>query len=248
MGRKSRLPRILGVIRLSVTSVALFWQAGAVPFGGVSLRLAAIDFERPADMSETLIDFYWEPSSPYSYIASMRIEAVAQRLAAGVSWKPILLGKVFEATGNRMNVAVAVKGRYMYEDLDLLAKWYQLALTPPKVFPTNSVAVARAALAAPAEHQPALSKALMRAYWGEGRDLTQADEVRKVIVSAGLDADAVLARTQETSVKDQLRQNTEEAIARGVFGAPSFYAKGKLFWGSDRIELMEAWLGGKLAG
>ena len=196
-------------------------------------------------MSDT-IDFYWEPASPYSYIASTQIEAMAQRLGARLLWKPILLGKVFEATGNRMNVAVPAKGRYMHEDLELLARHHHLPLTPPKVFPVNGVVVGRAALAAPVERQPELSKALMRAYWGEGRDVGQADELRKVIASVGLDADAVLARTQEAAVKDQLRSNTDEAIERGVVGAPSFYARGRLFWGSDRLWLMEAWLSGKL--
>jgi 2-hydroxychromene-2-carboxylate isomerase len=199
-------------------------------------------------MSETILDFYWEPSSPYSYLASTLVEAVAQRIGARLLWKPILLGKVFEVTGNRMNVAVPAKGKYMFEDLELLARHYGLPLTQPKVFPVNRVAVARAALAAPAERQAELSKALMRAYWGEGRDVGNAEELRRVIAGIGLDADAVLARTQEAAVKDELRRNTEEAIARGVFGAPSFFIRGRLFWGCDRLALLEEWASGKLGG
>ncbi len=199
-------------------------------------------------MSELTLDFYWEPSSPYSYLASTQIEAVAQRLGARLLWKPILLGKVFEVTGNRMNVAVPAKGKYMFEDLELLAKHYRLPLSQPKVFPVNSVAVARAALAAPADRQAEVSKALMRAYWGEGRDVGQADELRRVIAAVGLDAEAVLARTQDPAVKDELRRNTEEAVARGVFGAPSFFVNGRLFWGCDRLWLMEEWVSGGLGG
>jgi 2-hydroxychromene-2-carboxylate isomerase len=197
-------------------------------------------------MSEPTIDFYWEPSSPYSYLASTLIEALAQRLAARLQWKPILLGKVFEATGNRMNVAVPAKGNYMFDDLELLARHYRLPLSRPAVFPVSSVVVARAVLAAPADRQPELSKALMRAYWGEGRDVGQPAELRQVITAIGLDPDVILARTQDPAVKDELRRNTDEAIARGVFGAPSFYAKGKLFWGCDRLWLMEEWVAGKL--
>lgn len=199
-------------------------------------------------MSDTLIDFYWEPSSPYSYLASTLIEALAQRLGARLAWKPILLGKVFEATGNRMNVAVEAKGRYMFADLELLARHYHLPLSPPKVFPVNSVAVGRVALAAPAESQPSVSKALMHAYWGEGRDVGQVEEQRRVLAGLGLDVEAVLARTQDPAVKDELRRNTDEAIARGAFGAPSFFVNGRLFWGADRLWLLEEWVSGRLGG
>jgi len=193
------------------------------------------------------IEFFWEPSSPYTYIASTQIEALAQRAGAQLAWKPMLLGKVFEATGNRMNIAVPAKARYMFSDLELLARHYRIPLKRPEVFPVNSVAVARAALAAPESQQPAFAKALLRAYWGEGRDTGQPDEIRRVAASTGLDGDAVLAGTQQQGVKDRLRSNTEEAIARGVFGAPTFFVGEQMFWGCDRLDLMEEFLAGKLA-
>ena len=194
------------------------------------------------------IEFFWDPASTYSYLAATRIEALAARQNAVVQWKPFLLGKVFEATGNKMPALVPAKGRYLFQDVALWARYYGVPFAMPKVFPLNSVAPARACIAATqAGHGQALTHALLKAYWAEGMDIGKPEAVAAVAKGIGLDADALLAACQEAAVKDELRANTEAAIARGAFGAPTFYVDGQMFWGNDRMELMEAWLAGKLA-
>jgi 2-hydroxychromene-2-carboxylate isomerase len=193
------------------------------------------------------IDFYWDPASTYSYLAATRISALAERNGATVAWKPFLLGKVFEATGNRMPASVPAKAKYLFKDVSLWAKFYQVPFRMPKVFPLHSVAPARAAIAAEqAGHGQKLTMALLHAYWAEGKDISQPALIAETITACGLPADSILAACQEPAVKDVLRANTEAAIALGVFGAPTFFVDGQMFWGNDRMDLMEAYLQGKL--
>lgn len=191
-------------------------------------------------MAATL-EFFWELSSPYTYLAATQLDDLEQRTGAKVVWKPMLLGKVFEATGNQMPARIPAKARYMGGDLKLWAQYYGVPIVVmPKVFPINSVAGARAAIAAEAQGQgPELSLALMQAYWGEGVDLSAPDAVLAVAQRAGLDVAALAAAMQSQEVKDQLRQNTDEAVARGAFGAPTFFVGEQMFWGNDRLPLIE---------
>jgi len=198
-------------------------------------------------LTAPLIEFFWDPVSPYTYLASTRIEALAQRVGARLEWKPFLLGPVFEAIGNRPNIAIAPKGRYMLDDLALLARHLGVPLQQPQPFPTNSVHANRAALAAPADQLPAFARALMRAYWGEGRDIGRPEIVLAVAAECGLDAPTLAERAQSPEIKTRLRELTDEAIARGVFGAPTFFVGGRMYWGNDRMDLMEAVLSGRLA-
>lgn len=197
-------------------------------------------------MSKT-VEFFWDAASSYSYLASTQIEAVVQRAGASLVWRPFLLGKVFEASGNKMPAAVPAKGRFLFKDCAMWARLYGVPFTTPAVFPLHSVLALRLALAAEASGQQALiSKALMRAYWGEGQDLSKPEVALAVVSAAGADANALLAATQQAEVKDRLRVNTDEAIARGAFGAPCFFVGEQMFWGNDRLGLLEAYLKGEL--
>jgi 2-hydroxychromene-2-carboxylate isomerase len=199
-------------------------------------------------MQEPTIEFFWDAASPYTYLASTQIEALAERTGARLAWRPFLLGKVFEATGNRMPAAVPAKGKHLFADLRRWATHYGVPLTMPRVFPVNSLLALRAGLAAAeAGQDAAFAKAVMRAYWGEGRDISQAEEVAAVAQSLGLDPPTLLARAGEPSLKERLRANTEEAVRRGAFGAPSFFVGEALFWGNDRLVLLEEFLRGRLA-
>ena len=194
------------------------------------------------------IEFFWDPASSYTYLATTQIEALARRTGATIQWRPFLLGKVFEACGNRMPASVPAKAKHLFSDMRRWSVHYGIPLSMPKVFPVNSVLALRAGIAAANQGKAAeFATGIARAYWGEGLDISQPEVVGKVIAAAGLDPAAVLAQTQEQPVKDQLRANTEDAVKRGVFGAPTFFVGEEMFWGNDRLVLLEAFLTGKLA-
>ncbi len=197
------------------------------------------------------IEFFWDAVSPYSYLASTRIDALAERTGATIAWRPFLLGGVFEATGNpgnRASFGNPAKLRFMMADLKLWARSYGVPLTQPQPFPTNSMLAGRAALAAPAEKLVDFSRRVIRAYWGEGRDVSKPEEIVRVATDVGLDGAALIERTQDPAIKDQLRKNTEEAVQRGAFGAPTFFVGQQMFWGNDRLPLLEEFITGKLSG
>jgi 2-hydroxychromene-2-carboxylate isomerase len=199
-------------------------------------------------MPKTTIEFFWDPASPFTYLAATQIEALAADCNAELIWKPFLLGKVFEATGNRPPVSVPAKGKHLFQDLRRWATFYGVPLQFPKSFPVNSVTPERAAIAAAnAGKGPEFARAVMTAHWGDGRDISLPDELKAIATSVGLDGDAILAATQDAAVKETLKGNTEDAIRRGVFGAPTFFVGDEMFWGNDRLELLRAHLKGRLA-
>jgi len=185
------------------------------------------------------IDFYYDPASPYTYLAATQIEALAARHSAQVAWKPMLLGKVFEATGNRMPAAVPAKGKYMMGDLQRWAAHYGVPFAFPKTFPVNSKLPQRIACQVPAERAGDWAKAVMQAYWAEGHDIGTPEGVRHAAAAIGLDADALVKHAEDPEVKERLRAVTEEAVNRGVFGAPTFFVGEAMFWGCDRLVLLE---------
>ncbi|HEY1077789.1 MAG TPA: 2-hydroxychromene-2-carboxylate isomerase [Fontimonas sp.] len=199
-------------------------------------------------MPTSNIEFYWDAVSPYTYLAATRIEPLAQRHGATLIWKPVLLGKVLEASGNRPPITVQSKGKYMFRDLTLWSRYYGVPLTMPSVFPTNSITAMRIACGLPAAHCGRWAQATMQAYWGRGQDIGKPELLQELAAGLGLDPQATLALAQEPAVKDQLKLNTEEAVQRGIFGAPAFFVDDTLFWGNDRLDLMDAYLAGKLNG
>jgi len=199
-------------------------------------------------MEQRSIEFFWDAASPYTYLAATQIEALAARAGAGLVWRPFLLGKVFEATGNRMPAAVPAKARHLFSDVQRWSQHYGVPVAFPKVFPVNSVLALRAGLAAAAQGQgAAFALGVMRAYWVDGADIGQPQAVSAVATALGLDGAALLSQAQEQPVKDQLRANTEEAVKRGAFGAPTFFVGEQMFWGNDRLVLLEEFLRGKIA-
>ncbi len=194
------------------------------------------------------IEFFFDPASTYSYLAATQIEAFAAEHDAIVQWRPFLLGKAFEATGNKMPAAIPAKGKYLFKDATLWAKLYKVPFAFPKNFPLNSVLASRACIAAAHAGQGlAFTQAMFKAYWADGQDLSLPEAVAAVAQSVGLDGEALLAAAGSPPVKDELRSNTEDAIARGVFGAPTFFIGKQMFWGNDRLPLMAAFLNGELA-
>lgn len=199
-------------------------------------------------MSGRTIEFFWDPASPYTYLAGTQIDALAARAGVSVAWRPFLLGKVFEATGNRAPATIAAKGKHLFQDIQFWARHYGVPLKFPKVFPVNSVAALRAGCAANALGRGGdYARAIMKAYWADDLDIAQPEAIVAAATAAGFDGAALLAQTQDPAIKDQLRANTEEAVRRGAFGAPTFFVGAQMFWGNDRLVLLEDYLAGRLA-
>lgn len=185
------------------------------------------------------IAFWYEFASTYSYLSAMRIEEMAREAGVAVDWRPFLLGPIFAAQGwttSPFNLYEA-KGRNMWRDMERLTAARGLGLRRPDPFPQNGLYAARLALIGADEGWgPAFTRAVYRAEFAEGADISDKAVLAAALRSVGLDADALLARIAEPEVKDRLKAQTEEAQARGVFGAPSFFVGDELYWGDDRLE------------
>ena len=194
------------------------------------------------------IEFFWEPGSPYTYLAATQMERLAAETGATVRWKPFLLGKVFEARKMTLPAAIPQKAQYMFKDLARWSQLYGVPVVMPKVFPVHSLLASRTAIAAAhVGHEAKGALAIMTAYWGRGEDISQEAVLTAALNQAGLDGAAILAKTQDAAVKDELKANTEDALKRGVFGAPTMFVGDAMFWGNDRLEMLRLVLQGKIS-
>lgn len=190
----------------------------------------------------TPIAFHYEFSSPYAYIASERIEAIAARHGRAVDWKPFLLGIVFKRTGAGPLTTIPLKADYARRDIERTARRLGVPFAWPPRFPFLSVNAARLTLWAGAEQAADLTHAFFRAAYGDGRDLHDSATTLDVAAEAGLDREAAAAAIRDPAVKRRLSDATEAAIAAGVCGAPYMIVDGEPFWGADRLETLDAWL------
>ena len=191
------------------------------------------------------IDFWYEFASTYSYPAAMRVDAVAAERGVAVRWQPFLLGPIFAELGwstSPFNLQPA-KGAYMWRDLERTCDGLGLPFRRPDPFPQNGLLAARVALALQDDGTRArFSRAVYRAEFGAGATIGDATVVTEVLESEGLDARAMLDRAGAPEIKLALRASTEQALALGIFGAPTWRtADGELFWGNDRLEDAIAW-------
>lgn len=185
------------------------------------------------------IEFFFDYVSPYSYLGDAELTRVAQRTGAEVVHRPMFLGGVMQATGNRPPGTVVAKGVYMSRDLERWARRYGVPMKMNPSFPQNTIGAMRGALVALEDGSfAAYHRAMFQAMWRDGVNLADDDAYRAVLAAAGLDADRFLARRGEPAIKDKLRANTDEAIARGAFGAPSFFVGEELFFGNDRLDFV----------
>ncbi len=190
-------------------------------------------------MARTL-EFYFDYGSPYSYLADTQVEAIAQRTGATLVRKPMLLGGVFKATGNHSPAELPQKSAWSGFDMPMWARHYGVPFQRNPFFPVNTLALMRGAAAAQLDglferYHPAVFKAM----WVEGRNLNDMKEVAAVLTTAGLDAGKFGARLQDQDVKDRLKATTDEAVARGVFGAPTCFVDKMMFFGNDRLPFVE---------
>jgi 2-hydroxychromene-2-carboxylate isomerase len=196
------------------------------------------------------LDFWYDLSSTYSYLAASRIEGLAEKAGVDVRWRPFLLGPVFKVNGLEASPAEVYpgKGRYAWRDMERLAMLYGLPkFKLPDPFPTNSLLAARVGIALADADRPAFTRAVYRAEFGDGRQIGDRALIADILKQLGHGAEALLAAAGDQATKDKLRAQTEEAIKLGMFGAPNFVTEdGEWFWGNDRLEQALAWArGGK---
>lgn len=191
------------------------------------------------------LEFFYDCSSPWTYLAFDRIEEVTEYAEATLIWRPILVGGVFNAVNEsvyeqRKN-PVWPKLRWYTKDLQDWANLYNLPIGQPPVFPVNSVKAMRGAIVA-ARHDllPRWSRRMFESYWGELRDISQDDVLGEVANEIGLGSDVLFAGIAEPAVKAELRANTDELIERGGFGSPTMFIDGDdMYFGNDRLLLVE---------
>ena len=195
------------------------------------------------------IDFYFDFSSPYSYIASEWIEAVAARHGRAVNWHAILLGATFQAAELKSPVSYPLKGEYSLRDFTRSARFAGLPMVMPAKFPIPTQNAARIFWwlhdTQSPERAVAWAHAGLRAYFSRGIDLSDPVSLEALASESGLDAAAARAAYTDPLWKDRLKRENDAAIAAGVFGAPFFIVDGEPFWGNDRRQQIEHWLSGE---
>ena len=187
-----------------------------------------------------MIEFYFDFSSPYSYLSSTRIEEIAARRGTSVVWKAILLGPIFQAIGKVPLPARPREGDHARVDIARWAEHLGIPLKFPPRFPFVSLGAARGAIVAQGEGKEGLwCRKVFEAAWGEGRDVEDLAVLEDVARSIGLDPARLRASIADPEVKLRLRSMTDEALARGVFGAPTFFVGDQMFHGNDRLFMVE---------
>ena len=187
------------------------------------------------------VEFLFDFGSPATYLAYTQLPSIAAARAAHILWRPILLGGVFKGSGNVSPLNVPAKGRWMLEDLSLWARHYGVTFAQNPGFPVNTLALMRGAVGmqmrAPDEFLRYVD-AMFRAMWEKPRNLNLPQEVEAVLREAGFDPDRFAALIADQEVKDRLKQYCDEAVARGVFGSPTFFVGEQMFFGQDRLHFV----------
>lgn len=191
------------------------------------------------------VDFWFEFASTYSYPAAMRVERLAAASGVAVRWRPFLLGPIFGAQGwndSPFNI-YPVKGKYMWRDLERICAREALPLTlPPVRFPQNGLKAARLTMVGVREGwAPAFVRAVYTANFAEQKDITDDALLSAALRAAGADPEVAVAAANTPENKAALKAQTDEAVTRGIFGAPSFTVGDELFWGNDRLEDAIGW-------
>lgn len=191
-------------------------------------------------MSKT-VEFFFDLGSPATYLAYTQLPKICEQTDSQLVYKPMLLGGVFKATGNASPATIPAKGRYMFQDLDRYAKRYGVPLKFNPHFPINTLMLMRAVTGMQLRHPErfqAFIDCLFHALWVEGRSLDDPATVAAVLRRNGFDPNEVLALTADEDVKAALKDNTEQAVKRGVFGAPCMFIGDQMFFGQDRLDFV----------
>lgn len=197
-------------------------------------------------MTTRSVDFYFDFGSPASYLAATQLPKLCADAGTELVWRPMLLGGVFQATGNHSPATIAAKGPYVFTDLARFARRYGVPLKHNPHFPVNTLLLMRGATGMQM-HEPdrfrAYVDAVFHAMWVEPRNLNDPETVGAVLQEAGFDPGKLLALANAPDVKEQLKIATQEAVQRGVFGAPTMFVGDQMFWGQDRLDFVREALG-----
>ncbi|OLS63096.1 2-hydroxychromene-2-carboxylate isomerase [Pseudomonas putida] len=187
------------------------------------------------------VEFFFDLGSPASYLAWTQLPRICAEHGAQLVLRPMLLGGVFQATGNNSPAMIPAKGRYFFKDLHRYARRYGVPLTFNEHFPINTLGLMRAAVGVQLR-QPqrfeAWLETMYRAMWAEGRNLGDPAVVAQVLEEGGFEAGGFAALVSDPEVKSALKAATDEAVSRGVFGAPSCFVGDEMFFGQDRLEFV----------
>ncbi|MBT3673152.1 MAG: 2-hydroxychromene-2-carboxylate isomerase [Porticoccaceae bacterium] len=188
------------------------------------------------------VEFYFDVGSPTAYLAHKRLQQLKQQYDCIIDYHPVLLGGLFKASGNSSPVMVPAKGRYMMvDDLPRFAKLYDVPLNNNPHFPINTLNLMRGAVALlDGEYFETYIDAVFNAIWVDSKNMANIETVSEVLSSAGLNPQAILTSTQSPDVKETLITNTGKAVERGLFGAPTMFMDGEMFFGQDRLQFVEA--------
>ena len=191
------------------------------------------------------LDFYFDFSSPYGYLASTRINALAARHQRRVTWRPSLLGPMFKAAGTAPLIGVPLKGPYSARDFLRTARFLKIAYTQPTSFPIGTQNAARAFYwMADRDEVKAqqFAAACYATYFGQGTDISPAEKIADIAATLGEDRAAVLAAMADPAIKERLKNEVDTALVKGVFGSPFIIIDGEPFWGNDRLDQVDVWL------
>jgi len=189
--------------------------------------------------------FYFDFSSPYGYFAAQKIDETAAEFNRDVLWRPMMLGPALKETNNLPLTEQPIKGGYCKRDWDRLARFMDVPWTMPDPFPIATLSAARAFYWIDGQNSGKaknFARAAFHTYFGEGRDITDAETVAAIAEPLGIDRDALLAAVQDPAIKQRLKDETGLAIEAGVFGSPFFIIDGEPFWGADRLWMIRRWL------
>lgn len=196
-------------------------------------------------MAKAPIDFYFDFSSPYGYIAATRIDEIAARHGREVAWRPILLGVVFKTTGMGPLPSVPLKGAYSLRDFERSARLYGVAFKMPVAFPFNAITPSRMFYWLEGRDRGLARRfglaAFQAAFPGQ-QDITKAEVCADIAANLGVKREEALAAPNDPAVKERLRVEVEKGIAAGVFGSPFIVVDGEPFWGADRLDQVDRWL------
>jgi 2-hydroxychromene-2-carboxylate isomerase len=187
------------------------------------------------------VDFYFDFGSPAAYLAYTQLPKLRADTGATVVMKPVLLGGVFQSTGNRAPISVPLKGSYLFVDLARYAKRYGVPLVMNPFFPINTITLMRADVGLGLRGDSRLEvyrEAMFRAIWIDRQNMNDPATVTALLTANGFDAAEIMAMVADASVKDALKVATQAAVDRGIFGAPTFFVGEEMFWGQDRLDFV----------
>jgi 2-hydroxychromene-2-carboxylate isomerase len=190
------------------------------------------------------VEFFFDYSSPWTYLAFTKIEGICQKYGAELVWRPILVGGIFNTVNPSVyefrEHGVPAKAKYSAKDLQDWARYYGLKIIRPSIFPVNSVKSLRGTLVA-LEHGVVspYSYRVFEAYWRDDKDISKDEVLKSIVAETGIDLEEYFSKINRQEYKDQVRANTDECMERGGFGSPTIFVNGVMFFGNDRLVLAE---------